>query len=60
MDSLPKRGTSLRPVYPIRGPASSLSFLFDPDGYLMVNDLSSLANNPYINVGKQVSIPQWD
>ena len=42
---------------PYQRPSEFPIVLFDPDGYLMVNDLSSLANNPYINVGKQVSIP---
>ena len=31
---------------------------FDPNGYLIVRDEASMRNNPYINVGKQVSIPR--
>ena len=31
---------------------------FGPDGYLIVKDEASMRSNPYINVGKQVSIPR--
>ena len=31
---------------------------FDPGGYLIVKDEASMRNNPYINVGRQISIPR--
>ncbi len=42
---------------PYQKPAQFPAVFFDPNGYLIVRDESSMHSNPHINVGKQVSIP---
>ena len=52
-----KKGYFSKNGIPYARPDSFPAILFDPDGYVIVNDESSMRNNPYINVGKRVSIP---
>ena len=42
---------------PYQKPDTFPVVLFDTDGYLIISDEESMRSNPYINVGKQVSIP---
>ena len=41
-----------------RNPYSFPAVFFDPDGYFVVDNETSMHSNPYINVGKQISIPR--
>ena len=43
---------------PYQKPDSFPAVFFDPDGYFIVMDEPSMRSNPYINVGKQISIPK--
>ena len=52
-----KKGYFSKTGVPYSRPDVLPAVLFDPDGYLMVNDESSMVNSPHINVGKRVSIP---
>lgn len=52
-----KKGYFSKTGVPYARPDSFPAVLFDPDGYVIVNDESAMRNNPYINVGKRVSIP---
>ena len=42
---------------PYQKPDSFPAVFFDTNGYFIVDDEESMRNNPYINVGKQISIP---
>ena len=42
---------------PYQKPDIFPAVFFDPSGYLIVSDEASMRSSPYINVGKQVSIP---
>ena len=42
---------------PYQRPDRFPSVFFDPGGYLFVRDENWMKDNPYINVGKQISIP---
>ena len=43
---------------PFQRPDRFPAAFFDNQGYVIVDDEASMRNNPYINVGKQVSIPK--
>ena len=43
---------------PYQKPDSFPAVLFDINGFFIVDDEESMQNNPYINVGKQISIPK--
>ena len=42
---------------PYQKPDSFPAVLFDPDGYFIITDEPSMGSNPYISVGKRISIP---
>ena len=42
---------------PYQKPDNFPVVLFDTNGYVIISDDESMRSNPYINVGKQVSIP---
>ena len=52
-----RKGYFSKTGVPYSRPDEFPAVLFDPDGYLTVNDESSMRNNPYINVGIRISIP---
>ena len=43
---------------PFQKPDRFPAAFFDNQGYVIVDDEASMRSNPYINVGKQVSIPK--
>ena len=43
---------------PFQKPDRFPAAFFDNQGYIIVDDEASMRSNPYINVGKQVSIPK--
>ena len=43
---------------PYHKPDNFPAALFDTNGFFIINDEDSMLSNPYINVGKQVSIPR--
>ena len=53
-----RKGYFSKDGVPYQKPEQFPAVLFDPKGYLIVNDDDSMRRNPYINVGKQVSVPR--
>ena len=43
---------------PYTRPSGFPAVFFDPDGYLIIDDETSMRSNPYIHVGVQASVPR--
>ena len=52
-----RKGYYSKTGIPYQKPDQFPAVFFDPDGYLVVKDETSMRINPYINVGRQVSVP---
>ena len=52
-----RKGYYSKTGVPYQKPSQFPAVFFDPDGHLVLKDETFMRNNPYINVGKQVSVP---
>ena len=53
-----RKGYFSKTGVPYQKPDTFPAVLFDPSGYLVIEDEDSMLRNPNINVGKQLSIPR--